>query len=128
MNTTRPCRRAARSNDSMFSIVLLSARLSATRPQAMPPGLRKSFWRSVITSAVRRASMVIPGLGSSMSCSLSEEERKSVHTDFQEKKGPCQSSTEALLPRELPEGLDSGVAKQPLSLLLGAPPGRDGLL
>ena len=59
----------------MFSIVLFSARLSATRPQAMPPGLRKSFWRSVITSAVRRGSMVIPGLGKSMAFPPSDEER-----------------------------------------------------
>src|SRR5262249_45697238 len=127
MNTGRPCRRAARSNDSRFSTVLFSARLAATRPQAMPPGLRKSFCKSVSTSAVRR-STVIPGLGRSMSLllCLGRKDKTCIYR-FMVKKG-YGSSAEALLPREAPEGSHPGVAEQAPGLPLGDSPARDGLL
>src|SRR4051812_23180178 len=111
----------------MFSMVLFSARLSATRPQATPPGLRKSFCRSVITSAVRRGSIVIPGLGNSIASLHSRTKDETCRCRFPGKKR-ADSSAEALLPRESPEGSHPGVAEQPLRLLLGGPPGRDGLL
>src|SRR5262249_33034071 len=50
----------------MFSPVWLAARLSFMSPQAAPPGLRKSFWRSVITSAVRGRSIAMPGIGNAI--------------------------------------------------------------
>src|SRR6516165_4946875 len=111
----------------MFSMVLFSARLSATRPQAIPPGLRKSFCRSVITSAVRRGSMIIPGLGRSMVSLLSRRRGKSVSTGFRQKERDY-SSAEALLPGETPQRLHPGVTEQAPRLLLGTSPGRDGLL
>src|SRR5262245_35358033 len=110
----------------MFSIVLFSARLSATRLQAMPPGLRKSFCRSVSTSAVRRASMVIPGLGKSMAFPLLSREKICRYRFLAKEKAG--STAEALLAGEPPEGPHPGVAEQALRPLLGAPPRRDGPL
>src|SRR5262249_2953847 len=107
-------------------MVLFSARLSATRPQAMPPGLRKSFCRSVITSAVRRGSTVIPGLGRSMAFPLGSRRRKFVGTGFPEKSKSAASSAEPLLPREPPEGSPPGVAEESLRFPRGPAPGRDG--
>src|SRR5262245_23965799 len=50
----------------MFSTVWLAARLSFMSPQAAPPGLRKSFCRSVMTSAVRGRSIAMPGIGNAI--------------------------------------------------------------
>src|SRR5215468_743592 len=50
----------------MFSTVLLAARLYFISPQAAPPGLKKSFCRSVITSAVRGRSIAMPGIGNAI--------------------------------------------------------------
>ena len=44
----------------MFSTVWLAARLSFISPQAAPPGLRKSFCRSVITSAAEEVQRAFP--------------------------------------------------------------------
>ncbi len=52
MNTWYPDSLALFRSSSMFSTVLLATTFSPTRPQMTPSGLRKSFYGSVITSAV----------------------------------------------------------------------------
>jgi hypothetical protein len=62
MNTFRPAVLAARRRRSMFSAVLLRARLSLMSPKALPCGARKSLCRSVNTSAVAAAFSFISGV------------------------------------------------------------------
>src|SRR5262245_45067451 len=115
----------------MFRIVSLAARLSLRSRQPAPSGLRKSFWRSVITSAVRGCSITRPGVGK-LIASSSGIRRKSVDTDFRPEKGPSPqwsragkgSGAEAGFAGEPVEGLDPRRAEQLVRPPLGDPPGR----